>query len=131
MSAPLTNWSKNHSYRAERIVPVRTVEEVQELVAANERIRALGTRHTFNDIGDGPGVLLSMSSLEPVFELDLSRDRSITIDGGVNYGSLCEKLDARGLALPNLASLPHISVAGACSTGTHGSGVSHGCLSTS
>ena len=48
--------------------------------------------------------------------------RTVTVDGGVRYGDLCGPLHAAGFALHNLASLPHISVAGACATATHGSG---------
>ena len=48
----------------------------------------------------------------------------------MSYGQLCPELDRQGFALHNLASLPHISIAGACATATHGSGVKNGNLAT-
>lgn len=56
--------------------------------------------------------------------------RTVTVDAGITYGQLCPWLDGKGFALHNLASLPHISVAGACSTATHGSGERNGNLAT-
>src|SRR5258705_11008226 len=56
--------------------------------------------------------------------------RAVTVEAGISYGQLSPYLDGKGFALHNLASLPHISIAGACSTGTHGSGVKNGNLST-
>jgi xylitol oxidase len=55
---------------------------------------------------------------------------TVTVEAGMSYGQLCPVLDGKGFALHNLASLPHISIAGACATGTHGSGVKNGNLST-
>jgi xylitol oxidase len=56
--------------------------------------------------------------------------RAVTVEGGMSYGQLCPDLDSKGFALHNLASLPHISIAGACSTATHGSGDKNGNLAT-
>jgi xylitol oxidase len=56
--------------------------------------------------------------------------RTVTVEAGVTYGQLCPYLDSQGFALHNLASLPHISVAGACTTATHGSGEKNGNLAT-
>ena len=89
----------------------------------------LGSRHSFNDIADTTGDLVSLARMPRVFELDRAA-RTVTVDGGVRYGELCGPLDAAGFALHNLASLPHISVAGACATATHGSGDRSGNLAT-
>jgi len=56
--------------------------------------------------------------------------RTVTVAAGITYGQLCPYLDSKGFALHNLASLPHISVAGACTTATHGSGERNGNLAT-
>ena len=128
-----TNWAGNYAYRASGIVHPASVEEIQSVVrrAANggTRVRALGTRHCFNDIADTTGELIAMTALPPRFELD-ENARAVTVSGGTRYGDFAEQLDARGFALANLASLPHISVAGATQTGTHGSGVGHRPLSS-
>lgn len=116
-----TNWAGNHTYRATQIVEPATVEEVQELVGRHDRVRALGSRHSFTDVADSDGVLLSTRALPDGVELDSER-RCVEVSGGALYGAVAEQLHQQGWALANLASLPHISVAGAVSTGTHGSG---------
>jgi alditol oxidase len=105
------------------------VEELQGVVASCERVRALGSRHSFNDIGDTDGDLISLEDLPRRFELDPVA-ATLTVDGGARYGDVCAGLDAAGFAIQNLPSLPHISVAGACLTGTHGSGDKKGVLAT-
>jgi len=85
------------------------------------KVKALGSRHSFNDIADTTEDLVSMECFDSIGEVDRQRSR-ITIGGGITYGKLCRRLDSQGYALSNLASLPHISVVGACATGTHGSG---------
>jgi xylitol oxidase len=95
------------------------VAELQELVAKSEKVRVLGTGHSFNRIADSDGTLLTVADLPKVLEIGTS---GATVSAGLRYGEIVPALQARGLALHNLGSLPHISVAGACATGTHGSG---------
>ncbi len=120
-----TNWAGNYTYRSAGLVHPSSVDEVQRAVTdavdAGSTVRALGTRHCFNDIADTAGIQLAMTSLPPRFELDEAA-RTVTVSAGSRYGDIAQQLDARGWALPNLASLPHISVAGAIATATHGSG---------
>lgn len=127
-----TNWAGNYAYRASEVVHPSSIEAVQDAVvravAGNRTVRALGTRHCFNDIADTTGKLIAMTALSPRFEIDTDRG-TVTVSGGSRYGDFAEQLDAAGLALPNLASLPHISVAGAIATATHGSGVQNQNLS--
>ncbi len=118
----MRNWAGNHVYEAARVREPGSVAELEAMVREGGRVRALGTRHAFNDLVDTPGDLLSLRRLPRRFELDAER-RQLTIDGGATYGDIGGALDDAGWALHNLASLPHISVAGACATATHGSGV--------
>jgi xylitol oxidase len=127
--APLTNWAGNYAYRAARLHEPESMAQLQEIVRSAEKLRVLGSRHSFNDIADTPGELVSLARLPRTLELDAA-DASVTVDGAIRYGELCETLDTAGLALDNLASLPHISVAGACVTATHGSGDRNGNLAT-
>lgn len=117
----LTTWAGNRAFSAGPVHTPRTMAELQEVVAAAAHIRALGTRHCFNDIADGPGALVSLADLDVPVELD-EEARTATVGGGVRYGELAKVLHERGWALHNLASLGHISVAGAVATATHGSG---------
>ncbi len=108
-----------------------SVEEVQELVAAHPRVKALGTRHSFTDIADSPdGVQISLEAMAP--DIVVNADAATaSVTAGTSYGVLARELESRGYALENMGSLPHISVGGAVATGTHGSGDSNGILSTS
>ena len=117
----LTNWAGNLTYGAANFVAPKTVAEAQEVVRAAKKLRVLGSRHCFNDIADTPGTQLSLENLRRVVSLDKVRSR-VTVEGGVRYSDLCPDLHAQGYAVHNLASLPHISTAGACATATHGSG---------
>src|SRR5829696_7976540 len=123
------NWAGNYTYSAERLHRPSTLEQVREIVATAPRIRVLGSRHSFNGIGDSTE-LLTLDSLPANVTVD-HQARTVSCAGSVRYGELAEVLNAEGLALGNLASLPHISVAGAVATATHGSGDGNGNLATS
>ena len=128
--APEQNWAGNHVYTAERLVRATSVAQAQEAVAAARHVRALGTRHSFNALCDTEGTLLDLTGLveEPV--LDEER-RTVRVTGGTSFAVLARFLEDRGLALANMGSLPHISVAGAAATGTHGSGTGNAVLAAS
>jgi alditol oxidase len=124
------NWAGNVTYRASAIHRPETLDELKSLVAGAERIRALGTRHAFNELADTTGELVSVAGLPRVVEVDSAAAR-VRVSAGLRYAEFSEDLDRAGFALPNLASLPHISVAGACVTATHGSGMRNGSLASS
>ncbi|CAN7616953.1 FAD-binding protein [Paenibacillus sp. LjRoot56] len=123
------NWAGNYTYSAANYYVPANVEEIQELVARSQQIKVLGTRHSFNGIADCTESLISLQNLNRVISLDRTNHR-VTVEAGIRYGELGEYLHANGYALHNLASLPHITVAGACATATHGSGDRHGNLAT-
>lgn len=124
------NWSGTYVYGASRIIQPTSIDELQEVVAREPKVRALGTRHSFNEVADGPGVLVTTTEIPT--DLVIADDRqSVTVGGGTRYGVVATALEAEGLALHNMGSLPHISVAGATATGTHGSGARNGSLATS
>ena len=114
------NWAGNVTYSTERWLRPRSIEEAQELIAGADAIRPIGTRHSFSTVGDASGSLLSTEHLDRVIEIGA---KTVTVEAGIRYGELSSMLQEHGLAVPNLASLPHISVGGAMATGTHGSGV--------
>ncbi|WP_255578446.1 FAD-binding protein [Deinococcus sp. KSM4-11] len=124
-----TNWGGNVTYGAERVHRPGTVVELQAILEQSVRVKALGTRHTFNRLSDTVGDLVSMERFNNVGEVNTA-DHTVRIEGGVRYGELGASLHAQGFALPNLASLPQLSVAGACATGTHGSGTTAAVLAS-
>jgi alditol oxidase len=128
-SGQLKNWAGNLEYSTDRVYSVKTVEQIQDFVRKTNRLKVLGTRHCFNKIADSRDVFLSLRSMDEVVALDV-KARNVTVHAAMTYGQLCPYLHSKGFALHNLASLPHISVAGACSTATHGSGDKNGNLAT-
>ncbi|MEU1684815.1 FAD-binding protein [Micromonospora sp. NPDC005707] len=124
-----TNWAGNVTWSARARHDPTTLDELRRLVAGADRVRAVGTGHSFNRLGDTTGEQVSVAGLPPTVALD--RDRgTVTVAAGLRYGDLATALHAEGYALANLASLPHISVAGAVATATHGSGPANGNLAT-
>ena len=117
----LRNWAGNILFSSDRVHHPETLAQVQEIVRTSRHVRVVGSRHSFNAIADSTGDLISLDRLRPVLEVDVQR-RQITIDGGITYGRLAPRVCEAGFALHNTASLPHITVAGACATATHGSG---------
>lgn len=126
----LTNWAGNHRYGARVVHRPETLEELRRLVSRARSLRALGTRHTFTAMGDAEE-LVALERLAGAAEIAVDRDAmTVSVGPAVTYAMLAEALEAAGLALANMASLPHISVIGAVATATHGSGDALGNLST-
>jgi xylitol oxidase len=121
-----TNWAGNYAYRARVLHRPSTLDELQEIVARTPRIRVLGSRHTFSDIADSEE-LVALDGLPVDVEI---ADGTVSFGGALRYGDLAGILADAGLALHNLASLPHTTVAGAVATATHGSGDGNGNLAT-
>jgi xylitol oxidase len=127
-AGPRENWAGNLTYSTDKLHTPGSVEEVRQVVKSCAKLRALGTKHSFNSIADSTQNQISLKRLDQI-ALD-EKARTVTMGAGVAYGKLAPYLDEHGYALHNLASLPHISVAGAIATATHGSGVHNGNLAT-
>jgi xylitol oxidase len=127
-SVTRTNWAGNLTFSTDHLYTPSSLEEVRQVVKSCDKLRALGSRHSFNAIADSTQNQISLKHLDQT-SLD-EKARTVTVGSGITYGQLSPWLDARGYALHNLASLPHISVAGAVATATHGSGVHNGNLAT-
>jgi xylitol oxidase len=127
-SAPRENWAGNITYSTDHVHAAANADEVREVVKRCDKLRALGSRHSFNRIADSTQNQVSLAALNQI-DID-DKARTVTVGAGVKYGQLAPVIDARGFALHNLASLPHISVAGAIATATHGSGLQNGNLAT-
>jgi len=125
----LKNWAGNLEYSTGNVHYPKSIEDVQEVVKKCKSLKALGSRHSFNKIADSTENQVSLRELNKVISLDAA-SKTVTIEAGMRYGELAPYLHEKGYALHNLASLPHITVAGAVATATHGSGVTSGNLST-
>jgi alditol oxidase len=122
----LRNWAGNYVYGARTLHRPRGLDELRELVARAPQVHVIGSRHSFTGIGDADE-LVSLEDMPADVE---AGDGTVSFGTALRYGDLAGELNARGLALHNLASLPHISVAGAVATATHGSGEGNGNLAT-
>ena len=125
----LRNWAGNVVFSTGVLHRPTSIPELQEIVARSRRVRALGAGHSFNRVADTAGALISVADLPADISIDAA-SATAEVPAGGSYADVSRVLEARGWALPNLASLPHISIAGACCTGTHGSGVHLGCLAS-
>ncbi len=126
----MKNWSGNIEYRPAEIARPKSISELQKVVADSRKVRAYGSGHSFNTLADTDGTLIAFSEFDKNIEIDSSK-MLVRVPAGVRYGEVAPKLHANGFALRNMGSLPHITVVGATSTGTHGSGVGNKNLSGS
>jgi alditol oxidase len=126
--SPGRNWAGNYTYRAQKLHRPSTIEQLQEIFANAPCVRVLGSRHSFNDIADS-SELITLEAMPMDVVVDHEAD-TVSFNAALKYGELVEALNEEGVALHNLASLPHISVAGAVATATHGSGETNGNLAT-
>lgn len=127
---PLTNWAGNVAFAHTAVHRPATLDDLRRLVRDSPRIRALGSGHSFSRVADTDHALVRLDGLPPTLDLDPG-SRTVAVAAGTSYADLSVALHRRGFALANMASLPHISVAGSCATGTHGSGDAQRCLAAS
>ena len=126
---PISNWAGNLTYHTKNIHFPENLDELTSIIKKQKKVKILGTQHCFSDIADSSFLLISTKNLNRVLSIDKIKN-TVTVEAGIKYGTLAEYLYKEGYALNNLASLPHISVAGACATATHGSGINNGNLAT-
>lgn len=125
----MKNWAGNLEYSTTNIQYPETIEQLQALVKQSSKLKVIGSRHSFNRIADSDETLVSLEKMPRLLEID-HEQQQVTLSAQLKYGEFCNELHDAGYALHNLASLPHISVVGACMTATHGSGNENGNLAT-
>ena len=123
------NWSGTVVFRDASLAAPNSITELQEIVSTNKRVRARGSAHCFNDIADTSALAITFENMPSDIEIS-KENKTVRVPAGIKYGELALALQDRGWAIHNMASLPHISVAGAVATATHGSGVGNGNLAT-
>lgn len=123
------NWAGNIRYASAQTHQPESIEQLQEIVARSQTVKVYGSRHSFNAITDTTGDHIALDKMDQSLSLDQAAG-TVTVSGGITYGQLCAQLHGAGRAIHNIASLPHITVAGAVATATHGSGDGNGNLAT-
>jgi alditol oxidase len=129
MAEKQKNWAGNYEFSTTNLHHPTSIEEIQALMKNSRKVKVLGTRHSFNHIADSDDVHISLNHFNNVVALDTERC-TVTVEAGMRYGELGVYLNAQGFAIHNMASLPHITIIGAVSTATHGSGAKNGSLAT-
>ena len=92
----MKNWAGNLEYASSEVRQPSSVEELADIVAGARRVKALGSRHSFNRVGDTDGVHVLLDGLPREIELDPER-RTVRVSGGVSYGTLCRSLEQSGV----------------------------------
>ena len=125
----LKNWGGNLNYQSAEILAPTSLDELGEVIKSG-KVRPIGTRHSFSNVAIGQGKLVSAAGLgfDPVIDTEHS---TVTVSAATRFGDLAVFLQKNDLALLNMGSLPHISIAGSAATGTHGSGDDNKILSAS
>jgi alditol oxidase len=96
-----TNWAGNVTFGAQRFHRPSSLRELQHLVARSDRVRALGTGHSFNRLADTPGDLVSVAALPRLIEID-SAHAAVTASAGLRYGELGEAVHHRSAVVRGL-----------------------------
>ena len=126
----MKNWAGNLTFSAEEYIEIESIPQLQKIVEKSKKLKVLGTGHSFSDIADTNGTLISLKKIPPEIDID-PISKSFSVNSGTSYSVLSRYLESNGWALPNLASLGEVTVAGAIMTGTHGSGSKNKVLSDS
>ncbi len=133
MSHTFINWARTFTSQARAACdPADEMEAariVRQATAAGRRVRAVGAGHSWSDIAVPEDILLRLDRMRSVVSVDEAQGE-VTVQAGIRLRELARALDARGLALSILGSVAEQSAAGAISTGTHGSSLRHGSLSS-
>ncbi|GGU44846.1 FAD-binding protein [Lentzea flava] len=114
-----TNWAGNITFSAAQAVTPTTADDLRAILRGSSAVHVVGSGHSFSPIADTTGTLLSLAAMPAVFEVS---GRTVRVNAGATLAELAPQLDDAGLALHTLPSLPHITIAGAVATATHGSG---------
>ena len=127
-----SNWAGNQHSTAAVLRPTTVTEVVEQVRSAAEtgaRIRPVGSGHSFTPVAVGDGSRMDLAGLAIDVQVDVDR-RLVTVPAGMTLRQLNALLASHGLALPNLGDIDAQTVAGAISTGTHGTGAAYGGLAT-
>jgi len=126
------NWAGNQRATATVARPADTEELarlVREAAERGDRVKPVGSGHSFTDIAVTGGTRIELSGLAGRVHVDRA-GRRVSVPAGMTLATLNALLATHGLALPNLGDIDAQTISGAISTGTHGTGAAYGCLAT-
>jgi FAD/FMN-containing dehydrogenase len=124
-----SNWAGNVECRPAHIAEPRDLDELKRLVAGSDAVRVAGSGHSFTPIVATDGLLLSLNNFAGIVRIDRA-GLQVEIGAGARIADIGAELQAAGLALANQGDVDVQRIAGAISTGTHGTGRKLGSIST-
>lgn len=113
------SWNENLQYNYKTMYNITTEEELQEVVASNEKIRFFGSKQSSADIAAGTDALINMTTYNKIVSYDYNK-KTITVESGLILGELLEAVESVGWCIPCLPDINTITIGGALATGTHG-----------
>src|SRR5436309_1094085 len=124
-TAAWRNWAGNQQCAPERTEHPSSEEGlvtiVKQAAAAGQRVKVVGSGHSFTGIALTDGRLVQLDRYRRVLSADIAK-HTVTVEAGITIAQLNEALDERGLAMENLGDIAYQSISGAISTATHGTG---------
>lgn len=123
------NWAKNIAFRSAAYAQPETEAELIELVMKYQKIRVVGTGHSWSALCCSEELLINLDRMDKILSMDRTA-KTVSVQAGIKLKNLNRLLDREGLALVNLGSISEQSLAGAITTGTHGSGIKFQCLAS-
>lgn len=117
-----TNWAKNIKQEIPHFFQPETEDEIIPIIKSHNKIRLVGTAHSWNEICVSDEALINLDRFDKILHID-KKAKTVRVQAGIKLTKLNELLDKEKLALINLGSIATQSLAGALSTGTHGTGI--------
>jgi L-gulonolactone oxidase len=122
-----SNWAGNQRCTPTSVEHPASEPELCAVVKRARRVKAIGSGHSFTDIGLAPDVQVQLDRYARVLDVDRTR---VTVESGITIAALSKQLAAHGLAMPNLGDIAYQTISGAISTATHGTGAKLGGIAT-
>ncbi|KFX92619.1 hypothetical protein O988_07182, partial [Pseudogymnoascus sp. VKM F-3808] len=127
-------WARTFYSAPELYIQPESLEEVEKVTTlarrCRRRITTVGSGHSPSDLTCTSSWMVNLDKFNKILSVDRETNL-VTMQAGIRLFQLSEELDKLGLAMPNLGSINEQSIAGAISTGTHGSTLLHSILSSS
>ncbi|MFV2039146.1 MAG: FAD-binding protein [Acidimicrobiales bacterium] len=132
MTKTWKNWGRNQVAVPADTVRPRTEDQLRDVigrgVAERRRVKVVGSGHSFTDIACTDGLHIDVGAIDAVHDVDMTRNQ-VTVGAGIVLRELNRRLWDLGLSIPSLGDIDAQTLAGATSTGTHGTGGRYQCIS--
>ena len=105
----MQNWAKNITFSSQNFVEIENIIQLQKIIESSNKLKVVGTGHSFSEIADTTGTLVSLKNLDSEIEID-EISQTVKVAAGTSYANLAKYLEKNGWAVSNLASLGEITI---------------------